>query len=107
MKLQYQIRTHIQPSGNIVLDTVLGPENPIDGMYTKVSSQLVQMQDEAVRAALVRLGWTPPAQTTSQPASGCVAGCARVLDRIDRDVLTLALVERGYLSRPPAPAGAK
>ena len=52
------VDTSILPDGNIFqVDSLIGP----DGVSKRLSASLVDLKDIGVRDALVKLGWTPPA----------------------------------------------
>lgn len=54
--MTYEIDTTILP-GDRIQQRVL---YQLDGVMQELSRQVVFTQDEQVRAALVKLGWTPP-----------------------------------------------
>lgn len=54
----YKLDTVITPEGDIA-STIF---NECMGVKEEIIRQVIKMQDEQVRQALIKLGWTPPAK---------------------------------------------
>ncbi len=66
MNTRYTVQTSITPAGNIVQETTAhepGLADLRDQIVQRVSRQVIDLQDAAIRDALIALGWTPPGQT--------------------------------------------
>lgn len=109
--LHHSVHTTITPQGNIVLDTKLNARDyafdsaAFDERTSTMSRQLVNMQDEAVRRALIALGWKPPAgdieprrrifpEPPPDPVDVSALGLA--ISRYSAATLDLALTRRGW-----------
>ena len=61
MNLKYQVETKVDLSNDLIVQDVLvndlwDREGKMKVLYTNV----LRMQDEGIRDALIKLGWTPP-----------------------------------------------
>lgn len=57
-KISHEIQTRLTETGNILVET---RQSDLEGLMRTISLKLVDMENEAVRTALIALGWTPPA----------------------------------------------
>lgn len=56
-QIRYDAQVRLTQQGNIEIEThMVG----IDGIAHTISRKLVELENEAVRSALIALGWTPP-----------------------------------------------
>ena len=105
-QLRYKLESHITPRGDIHLETTAEADDDLlsHRAYT-IGRQLVDMQNKAVHASLVALGWTPPIGTPGPgrrifpdpPADPVeVAAVARAIATRSKATLFAALVELGW-----------
>jgi len=95
-EMHYAIQARLTDAGNILIDT---KHNDLDGIMRSVSRKLVDMENEAVRAALVELGWTPPATSpidVRTPYQIQIAALTRSLTSTDHNILCAALRNLGW-----------
>jgi len=57
-KLKYTVTSSITDQGNIQLVTSM--KDPISGLMKSISTEVMNLKDEAIRAALAKLGWIAP-----------------------------------------------
>lgn len=57
-KLKYTVTSSITDQGNIQL--VTATNDPISGLMKELSTEVMNLKDEAIRAALAKLGWIAP-----------------------------------------------
>lgn len=84
-------------SGVISIAEEFGRSLGLDGTRERFYRQVVSTRDEAVRRALIALGWTPP---TEQPS----AASARAAGESAADRCTAAAERRGFDSKAAAKA---
>ena len=46
--------------GNQTLELTTSCKSPVTKMTEQISREIINFQDEAIRKALIKLGWTPP-----------------------------------------------
>lgn len=92
MQLTHTIRPSVSlTNGEIRLDEVICPTLDIDPSTHQMGrfvTQIAQTRDLAIRAALIRLGWTPPADdrpTLSDAAAAGEAAGDACLGKAERD----------------------
>lgn len=56
--MNYLIKTTADPAGQIVQETFL---ESLGDLRQTISRNVMDLQDAGIRAALIKLGWTPPA----------------------------------------------
>lgn len=57
MMLGYKVKTSLMEDGNLLQEV----DHVVNGMATNMLRQIVMLQDQQIHAALVAMGWTPPA----------------------------------------------
>jgi hypothetical protein len=108
MNIEFNVTPSLTESGDIMVTTEANFGALLDGalgdQYQRVTTQLVHLQDEAVRNGLMALGWIPPldgvdrAPTAPNPDVGIqMASLWPVLRRVDLGVLREALRMRGWV----------
>lgn len=65
MNLEYRVKTSV--SGQVIAQEVdmpclLDPEN--DGRRELLYRRIANLEDQGIREALIKLGWTPPGEPT-------------------------------------------
>lgn len=63
MKDGYQIKCSI--SSELKGESLI-IENRIDGLYEHYYKEIINFKEEAIREALIKLGWTPPKDTSHE-----------------------------------------
>lgn len=67
MSLDYRVNTTV--TGQVVSQDVEAP-SLIDGKYELLARRLVDLQDQGIREALIKLGWTPPNEAPKRKVFG-------------------------------------
>lgn len=106
MNLTHTVTPSLLDNGDIKIETTAhfeGLDKLLGREYTAVTTQLVRMQDEAIRRGLMALGWIPPldgvdrAPAVPNPDYGTqMATLLPVIRRVDANVLHDALKMRGW-----------
>lgn len=60
----YDVTTNTYPNGDIEQEVV----RKIGDVHEIILRQIMRTQDAQIRGALIKLGWTPPAQSPDEPA---------------------------------------
>lgn len=109
-QLRYDVNAHITPRGDIALETTMHEVSPdgrqLEHMRATISRKLVDMENEALRTALIGLGWMPPAEDPPlrrrlfpdpPPDPVDVAALCRAIANRTLPTVSAALVECGWI----------
>lgn len=62
--MRYEIKSRLYSNGNLEMATVL--HDDIHKTSEIVAKSVANLKEQAVREALIKLGWTPPIESTKE-----------------------------------------